>query len=64
MAALNRQYDQKINGYKNDRSLSARERERRINEAQQERQRALAGFGTGAVAGGVVGFLLGVLVSH
>ena len=61
---LNRQYDQKINDYKNDRSISGKERDRRINEAQDERQRSLAGFGTGAVAGGVVGFLLGVVVSH
>lgn len=61
---INGQYDQRINGYRNDRSLSARERDRRINEAQQDRQRSLAGFGTGAVAGGVVGFILGVLVSH
>lgn len=61
---LNRQYDQKINDYKNDRLISGKERDLRINEDQHERQRSLAGFGTGAVAGGVVGFLLGVLVSH
>lgn len=61
---VNRQYDQRINEYRNDRSINSRERDRRINEAQRERQRSLAGFGTGAVAGGVVGFLLGVLVSH
>ncbi len=61
---INHDYDQRINQYKNDRSMSWRERERRIYEAQQERQRSLTRFGTGAVAGGVVGFLLGVLVSH
>jgi hypothetical protein len=61
---VNRQYDQRINEYDNDRSINSRERYRRINEAQQERQRSLAGFGTGAVAGGVVGFILGALVSH
>ena len=51
-----RRYDQKIRDYQNDRSIKASERNRRNNDAQQERQRSRAG--------GVVGFLLGVLVSH
>jgi DUF4097 and DUF4098 domain-containing protein YvlB len=61
---MNKQYDQKINGYRNDRSLSANERDRRIREAEQERQQQSKSFGTGAIIGGVAGFLLGVLVSH
>ena len=61
---MNKQYDQKINGYRNDRSLSANERDRRIREAEQERQQQPKSFGTGAIIGGVAGFLLGVLVSH
>ena len=61
---MNKQYDQKINGYRNDRSLGANERDRRIREAGQERQQQSKSFGTGAIIGGVAGFLLGVLVSH
>ncbi len=61
---INQRYDQRINGYRNDRSLNTKERDRRIHQAEMERQKSLAGFGTGAVAGGVVGFLLGVLVGH
>ncbi len=39
---INYDYNQRIDQYKNDHSLSARERERRIYKAQQERQRALS----------------------
>jgi hypothetical protein len=61
---MNRQYDQKIDGYRNNRSLSSNERNRRIREAEQERQQQSRSFGTGAIIGGVAGFLLGVLASH
>lgn len=61
---INRQYDQKINGYRNDRSLSRNDRDRRIHEAEMERQQSLKSFGGGAIVGGIAGFLLGVLVSH
>ena len=61
---MNRQYDQKIDGYRNNRSLSSNERNRRIREAERERQQQSKSFGTGAIIGGVAGFLLGVLASH
>ena len=61
---INQQYDQRINGYRNDRSLSAFDRDRRIHEAEQERQQSLKSFGGGAIVGGVAGFLMGVLVTH
>lgn len=61
---ISHQYDQRINGYRNDRSLSAFERNRRIHEAEMEKQQSLKSFGGGAIVGGIAGFLLGVLVSH
>jgi|SRR6185437_356729 len=61
---INRQYDQRIILYRNDRSLSAHDRDRRIHDAEMERQQSLRSFGGGAIVGGVAGFLLGVLVTH
>jgi Ni/Co efflux regulator RcnB len=61
---MNQQYDQSIAGYRNDRSLRSNERDRRIKQAEQERQQQSRSFGTGTIIGGVAGFLLGVLVSH
>lgn len=61
---INRQYDQRINKYRNDRSLSAYDRDRRIHEAELERQQSLKSFGGGAIVGGIAGFLLGALVTH
>jgi len=61
---MNNQYDQRIDGYRNDRSLSPYKRDRQIRQAEQERQQQSRSFGTGAIVGGVAGFLLGVLVSH
>ena len=61
---INQQYAQRINGYRNDRSLSAFDRDRRIHAAEMERQQSLKSFGGGAIVGGIAGFLLGVLVSH
>lgn len=61
---MNRQYNQRIQLYRNDRSLSAFDRDRRIHEAEQERQQSLKSFGGGAIVGGVAGFLMGVLVTH
>lgn len=61
---INQQYDQRINGYRNDRSLSAYDRDKRIHAAEMERQQSLRSFGGVAIVGGIAGFLLGVLVSH
>ena len=61
---VNQQYDQRINGYRNDRSLSGYDRDRRIHGAEMERQQSLRPFGGGAIVGGIAGFILGVLVSH
>ncbi|HUZ61676.1 MAG TPA: hypothetical protein VMU83_23060 [Hanamia sp.] len=61
---INQQYDQRINGYRNDRSINTYQRDRRIRAAEIERQQSLRSFGGGAIVGGIAGFLLGVLVSH
>jgi hypothetical protein len=61
---MNRQYDQRIDGYRNDRSLGRAQRNRKIREAEDERQQQSKSFGTGAIIGGVAGFLLGVLTSR
>ena len=61
---VNRDYDQRIYGYRNDRSMNRYERERRIAQAQRERQQKIGSFGKGMVAGAVVGLLAGVLLSH
>ena len=61
---MNQQFDQRINGYKNDRSLSRYDRNRRIHEAEQERQQQSRSFGTGLVVGGIAGLLFGVLAGH
>jgi hypothetical protein len=60
----NQQYDQRINGYRNDRSLSRYERARRTNEVEHERQQKSGAFGKGLVVGGIAGVLLGVLIGH
>jgi Ni/Co efflux regulator RcnB len=61
---MNREYDKRIDGYRNDRSFSTYERDRKIREAEQERQQAIRSFGNGVVTGGVVGLVLGILIGH
>ncbi|MEO9032573.1 MAG: hypothetical protein ABI285_04975 [Ginsengibacter sp.] len=61
---MNQQYDQKINGYRNNRSLNTYERDRRINLVDQERQQRSRSFGSGVAVGGIAGLLLGVLIGH
>jgi hypothetical protein len=61
---INREYDSRINDYRNDRSINARERDYRINQAENERKEKLRSFTGGAVVGAVAGVLLGVLISH
>jgi hypothetical protein len=61
---INREYDQRIGGYRNDRSINSRERERRISIAERERQQKVSSFGGGVAVGAIAGVLLGVLLSH
>ena len=61
---MNQQYDQRIDGYRNDRSLGSFERDRRIKEAEQERQEKSKSFGNGIVIGGIAGLLIGILAGH
>jgi len=60
---MNQQYDQRINGYRNDRSLNSYERQRRIDEAERERQQKKKSFGTGFVVGGIAAIILGAIIS-
>jgi len=61
---MNRDYDQRISRFRNDRSLNAYERNRRIAEAQRERQQRIGSFGKGLITGAVVGLIASVLFSH
>ncbi len=61
---VNRDYDQRISRYRNDRSMNPYERDRGIAEAQRERQQQINSFGKGAIAGAIVGLIAGVLFSH
>ncbi len=61
---MNQQYDQKINGYRSERSMSNFVRDRRINQVEQERQQRSGSFGSGVAIGGIAGLLLGVLIGH
>jgi len=60
---VNHDYDQRINQFRSDRSLNAYERNRRIAEAQRERQQKIGSFGKGIVTGAIVGLIAGVLLS-
>jgi len=60
---VNHDYDQRINRFRSDRSLNAYERNRRIAEAQRERQQKIGSFGKGMVTGAIVGLIAGVLLS-
>lgn len=61
---VNKQFDNRIELYRNDRSLSSYERDRRIHDVEQERQQALCSFGNGAISGAAAGLLLGLLIGH
>ncbi len=60
---VNRDYDQRIYSYRNSRSMNRYERDRRIAEAQRERQQKINSFGKGAITGAIVGLIAGVLLS-
>ena len=61
---MNQQYDQRTDGYINDRSPSGHERDGRIWGAGQQRQQKSKAFGNGLVIGGIAGLLIGVLSGH
>jgi hypothetical protein len=59
---MNRDYDRRIEGYRNDRRMSRYERERQIQQAEYERQQKAKSFGKGMVVGGIAAIVLGVLI--
>ena len=61
---VNRDYDQRISRYRNDRSINSYERDRRITQTQRERQQQINSFGKGAITGAIVGLIAGALFSH
>jgi hypothetical protein len=56
---VNRDYDQRINGYRNDRSINSYERDRRIRQAEYERTQKINSFGKGVVVGALAAVILG-----
>jgi hypothetical protein len=61
---VNRDYDQQISRYRNDRFMNNYDRDRRIAEAQRERQQKISSFGKGIVTGAIVGLIAGAIFSH
>jgi hypothetical protein len=61
---VNRDYDQRISRYRNDRSINSYERDRRVAQAQRERQQQISSFGKGAITGAIVGLIAAALFSH
>lgn len=61
---INRDYDRRIDEYRNDRRMSKYDRDRRIHELERERQQKANSFGKGLVIGGVAGVLIGVLAGR
>jgi len=59
---MNRDYDRRIEGYRNNRRMSRYERERQIQQAEYERQERAKSFGKGMVVGGIAAIVLGVLI--
>lgn len=57
---VNRDYDNRIDTYRRDRSISQYERNRRINDLERERSSKIKSFAGGLILGGV----LGVILSH
>lgn len=59
---MNQQCDERVEGYRNDRSLTRYERDRRIQQVEYERQQKAKSFGKGVVVGGIAAILIGVLI--
>jgi hypothetical protein len=60
---MNRDCDNRIDVYRNDRRIDNYERNRRIQEVEYERQQKAKAFGKGVVVGGIAAIVLGVLIS-
>jgi len=56
---INRDYDRRINDYRNNRKLNAYDRDRYIRMAQREKSNKLKAFGGGVLLGGILGVILG-----
>ncbi len=56
---INRDYDRRINDYRNNRRLNAYDRDRYIQRTERERSEKLKAFGGGALLGGIVGVIIG-----
>jgi hypothetical protein len=59
---MNRECDNRVDVYRNDRRLDNYERNRRIQEVEYERQQKAKAFGKGMVVGGVAAILIGVMI--
>lgn len=60
---INREYDNRIDAYRRDRSMNEYERNRRIEQEERQRKEKLKSFAGGAVVGAVAGVLVGILIS-
>ncbi len=56
---IGRDYDRRIDSYRNDRHLNRRERDRAIDHLRKERADKLKMLGAGVLIGGVLGVLIG-----
>jgi hypothetical protein len=61
---MNKQNDKRSDRYSSGHRAHNYNRDKQIWQGGQQRQQPSKSFGTGAIVGGVAGFLLGVLVSH
>ena len=61
---MNQQYNERINRYRNDRSMDRYERQRRIEEAERERQQKSKSFGKGLIVGGLAALVIGAIISN
>jgi hypothetical protein len=59
MDRVSRDYNNRIDGYRRDRSLSTYERDRRIYSTQRERDQKLKLIGGGLIVGGILALLEG-----
>lgn len=55
---INKDYDRQIMVYKNDRRMSAKDRDYRIKSLENERNSKLKAFGGGLLLGGILGAIL------